>query len=88
MPSSAGPSVVTFKPAYAKLQDMGGNAYCIEVALLVNDYQTEVQRLPIPSDGKFEIELISFGKVSGVRFRDATSGRYLLDKDGKAQESR
>ena len=85
-PPSAGPAVVTFKPAQTKLQDMGGNEYCIEATLLVNDYQTELQRLPIPFDGKFEIGPISFGNLSGVHLRDETSGRYLLNKDGKAIE--
>ena len=81
---SANSSVVAFKPAHIGFLDMEGNQWCVNVALGVNDFQTELQRLPIPYNGRFELEPIHSGGLSGVHYRDQTFGVYLLNKDGKA----
>ena len=81
---SAGHAVVTFKPVQARLEDMGGKEYCVEAALLVNDYQSELQRIPIPYDGKFEVKPITIANLPGIHFRAADYGEYMLNKNGKA----
>jgi len=85
-PPSSGPEGGLFKPMYATSEEMAGNSYVVTAILLVNNYQTDVQRIPI--EGKYTQEATEIANLPGVHFIGAEDGYYILNNGGKAIEFR